>query len=322
VKQATNRALRRAAELIGSADELALACHVSPDGDALGSVVAVAHAASAAGKRVVASFGSPFVVSEAYDFLDLSVLVPPSAFPEEPEVMVVFDVAAADRLGELAGAAERAGTLVVVDHHITNKGFGDIIVVDAEAAAAAQLVFHLIGELGWPVTAKVATALMTGIVSDTGRFQYSSTDAEVLRVAAALVEAGARPEEVGRNLYEWVPFGYLRVSAAVMGRARLEQDPGFVWSVLYQDDLSGAQVGPEDLDLLIDHLRIAREAEVAALVKELAAGWKVSLRSRGRIDVGAIAAAEGGGGHHNAAGFNTDGALEDIIAGIRARIRG
>jgi phosphoesterase RecJ-like protein len=322
VKQATKRALLKAAEAIGSADELALACHISPDGDALGSVIAMAHAAVAAGKQVVASFGSPFVVSDTYDFLDLSVLVPPDEFPAEPQVMVVFDVAAADRLGELTRAAERAGTLVVVDHHVTNEGFGDVVVVDPGAAAAAQLAYYLIGELGWPMSRQVATALLAGIVSDTGRFQYSCTDAEVLRVAACLVDAGARPEEIGQNLYESAPFGYLYVSAAVLGRARLEEELSLVWSVLYEEDMSNARIGPEDVDPLIDDLRIVRGAEVAALVKETAAGWKVSLRSRGGVDVGAIAAAEGGGGHHNAAGFSADGEIDGIVAGIRAHLRG
>jgi phosphoesterase RecJ-like protein len=95
-----------------------------------------------------------------------------------------------------------------------------------------------------------------------------------------------------------------------------------VWSVLYRDDQARAGVGPEDLDLLIDGLRIAREAEVAVLLKEVEGGWKVSLRSRGAVDVGAIAAAAGGGGHHNAAGFTTGGDLESVVAAISERLRG
>ena len=322
MREATKEALAAAAEVIAAADKLALACHVSPDGDALGSIIGLAHAASAAGKEVVASFGSPFELSEAYAFLDLSALVPPEEFPTDPEVMIALDVAAVERLGELTEPAGRAGTLVIIDHHVTNEGFGDISIVDEQAAAAAQLAFYLIGELDWPLGERTATALLTGIVSDTGRFQYSSTDAEVFRVAAALLEAGARPEMVGQSLYESVPFGYLRASGAVLSRARLEEELSLVWSVLYEQDVSDAQVGPEDLDALIDDLRIAREAQVAALIKERAPGWKVSLRSRGGVDVGAIAAAEGGGGHHNAAGFDTDGKLEDIVAGIRAHLRG
>jgi phosphoesterase RecJ-like protein len=320
MKQAIRGSIRRAAEALSAAGEVALACHVSPDGDALGSMLGLAHAASGAGKKVAASFGAPFAVPAQYEFLDLGPLVPPERFPAAPEVMVVLDVASADRLGELAGPAARAGTLVVLDHHPTNPGFGHIAVVDPSAAATAQLVYHLLRRLSWPIDRRVATALLTGLVSDTGRFQYSSTDGSVLRIAAHLVEAGARPDEIGQRVYEWLPFGYLQASGAVLTRARLED--GLVWSVLYRDDQARAGVGPEDLDLLIDGLRIAREAEVAVLLKEVEGGWKVSLRSRGAVDVGAIAAAAGGGGHHNAAGFTTGGDLESVVAAISERLRG
>ena len=315
MKESIRKAVRRAAEVLAPAPELAVACHVSPDGDALGSMLGLARAAAAAGKRVTASFGAPFVVSAQYGFLDQTPLVPPSRFPAAPEVMVVLDVAAPDRLGELAGPAARAGTLVMLDHHATNPGFGHVAVVDPAAAATAELVYHLIRRLGWPLDRETATALLAGIVADTGRFQYSSTAPGVLRVAATLVAAGARPEEIGQRLYEWRPFGYLQVASAVLGRARLED--GLAWSVLYAADGSAAGVGPEDLDMLIDDLRVSREAEVTALVKEVAGGWKVSLRSRGRVDVGAIAAGHGGGGHHNAAGFNARGELAAVVAAVR-----
>ena len=315
MKESIRKAIRRAADVLAPAPELAVACHVSPDGDALGSMLGLARAAAAAGKPVVASFGSPFSVAAQYDFLDLSPLVPPRHFPAAPDVMVVVDVAAPDRLGELAGPASRAGTLVVLDHHATNPGFGHVVVVDPTAAATAELVYHLIRRLGWPLDRETATALLAGIVSDTGRFQYSSTAPGVLRVAAGLVAAGARPEAIGQRLYEWRPFGYLKVAAAVLGRAQLED--GLLWSVLYEADIAAAGVGPEDLDALIDDLRVAREAQVTALIKEVAGGWKVSLRSRGRVDVGAIAARHGGGGHHNAAGFNTGAEPAAVIAAIR-----
>ncbi|MBM3694538.1 MAG: bifunctional oligoribonuclease/PAP phosphatase NrnA [Actinobacteria bacterium] len=320
MKDSIRRAIRRAADALAAAPDLAVACHVSPDGDALGSTLGLARAAAAAGKRVVASFGSPFAVSEQFGFLDRAPLVPPEDFPASPALMVVLDAASPDRLGELAGPASRAGTLVVVDHHVTNPGFGHVAVVDPQAAATAELVYHLVRRLGWPVDRRTATALLAGIVSDTGRFQFSSTAPGVLRVAAALVAAGARPEDIGQRLYEWRPFGYLQVAAAVLGRARL--DGGLVWSVLYAADAAAAGVGPEDLDLLIDDLRVAREAEVAALVKETPEGWKVSLRSRGRVDVGTLAAAHGGGGHHNAAGFNMRGNLAAVVDAVRAGIHG
>jgi phosphoesterase RecJ-like protein len=313
--------IRAAAEAIAAADRLAITGHVNPDGDALGSALALALAARHAGKEAVVGFGGGSVIPDHYGFLDLGPVVDVAEFPDEPEVMVVFDTSSADRLADLAGAAERAQTLVVVDHHVTNGGLGDIAVIDATASASALLAYRLIEALGWPIDQAVATALHTGLVTDTGRFQYSSTDGETLRVAADLLDAGVRPEVIGQAVYESVPFGYLAASAAVLGRAVLEDDVSFVWSVVLKADIDAAGVDPSDLDGLIDDLRIAREAGVAALIKEVDQGFKVSLRSRGGVDVGSIAAANGGGGHHNAAGFTVPGPLSDVVERVRTGLR-
>lgn len=317
-----NSELQRAAEAIRAAGRLAISCHVGPDGDALGSALALAHAADTAGIDAVVSFGSPFVLPDVYHFLDLDPVVPPDEFPAEPEVMVVFDTGVRGRLAELAANAKAAGTLIVVDHHPSGgEEFGDIRVIDPAAGAAAQLCFYLIEELGWEIDRKVARCLLAGIVTDTGRFQYSSTSPEVMRVAAALLAAGARAEEVGQQLYESVPFGYLQVSSAVLGRAVLEPQLGLIWSILRADDLEQAEVGYADVDGLIDDMRIAREAGVAVLLKEIDGAIRASLRSRGDVDVGRIAAEEGGGGHHNAAGFTSADEPERIIERIRDRLR-
>ncbi len=313
--------LRKATEAIAAASSLAISCHVSPDGDALGSALALGHAATRAGKDVTVAFGGPPVVPQSLAFLDTSLLVPASGFPEAPEVMVVFDAGSADRLGELRTAAEAAGTLIVVDHHVTNTGFGDVAVIDPGAAASAQLCTYLLESLGWEIDEVVATCLLTGIVTDTGRFQYSATDGEVMRVAARLLDAGVRPETIGQAVYESVPFGYLQASSAVLGRAVLEEDLSLVWSVVTHADLKSAAVTYDDLDGLIDDLRIAREAGVAVLLKEVDDGWRVSMRSRGAVDVGRIAAAHGGGGHHNAAGFTIGGTADEVIESIRAGLR-
>jgi phosphoesterase RecJ-like protein len=190
--------------------------------------------------------------------------------------------------------------------------------VDPDAAATAQLVHELLGRLGWAVTKPIAEALYVGLVTDTGRFQYSSTTPAVHRLAADLLSAGVEPAGIGQRLYEEVPFGYLTVVSRVLGRARLETPPGLVWSTIGPDDLAAAGVSWEAVDSLIDLLRIAREAGVACLLKELRPGVvKGSLRSRGVADVAAVAASFGGGGHRNAAGFTTDRPVEQVIERIR-----
>jgi len=313
--------LDSAAEAITESDELALACHVGPDGDALGSMIGFGLAARTAGKNVIASFGSPFGVPSNLAFLPTDLLVEPQNFPASPRMMVVFDVGSADRLAELGSSASRAERLIVIDHHVTNDGFGDIAVIDPEAAATGVLVADILRILNWPITPEIATCLHTALVTDTGRFQYSNTTPSTLRLAADLVEAGAKPEEISKQVYEQAPFGYLKAAGVALSRATLDRDLGLVSTVLTENELDEAGVGWGDIDNLIDTLRLAEEADVAVLAKvHPGSRVKLSLRSRGATDVGALAFELGGGGHRFASGFTYEGTAEDAIDEVRKRI--
>ena len=313
--------LRLAAEVIAAAATLGAVCHERPDGDALGSMLGFAASARLAGRKVAVAVPPPGTVPQRYRFLPTHLLshrIDPS---HPPGTLVAFDCAAVDRLGGLAEIADRVDNLVVVDHHVSNAGFGTLDLIDPRAAATVELVHELILELGWPVDRTVATCLLTGLVTDTGRFQYSNTTGGTHRLAARLVEAGARPEQIGQSVYEEEPFGLLPVAGAVLGRARLDTRRGVVWSVLYLDDLRAADLDGEDTDLLIDLVRLPREAGVAMLIRETSAAQvRVSLRSRGKVDVGALAASLGGGGHHNAAGFSFRGAPPAAAAAVLERV--
>lgn len=306
--------IEEAAAVIADADSIALACHVGPDGDALGSMLGLGVAASNAGKEVVASFGSPFIIPHSLSFLPTGALVPPGEFPEAPELMVVLDAGSAERLGELGSNASDAGKVIVIDHHVTNAGFGDVAVIDPAAAATGELVYAILNELDWKITPDVAMCLHTALVTDTGRFSYSSTSPETLRIAADLVEAGAEPSVIGRHVYEEEPFGYLKALAVAMNRASLHPDLGAVATSITQEDLDEAGIEWSDTENLIDVLRLAVEADTAVLAKGHHDGRvKVSLRSRGDTDVGGLAAAMGGGGHRLAAGFTVEDDIETVI---------
>ena len=317
-------ALSQAAAKLVAADELVLACHVGPDGDALGSMLAVAVAATNAGKKVLPSFGPPFVLPPSYRFLPLDLLIAPDQIPAEPKLMLSFDAAGLDRLSALAGPATKAECLIVLDHHATGSGgFGHLNLIDVEAAATAEIAYALIIAAGWQVDRTVAQCLLTGLVTDTGRFQYSNTKPQTLRLAAELVNAGAQPDLIGRHIYEETPFGYLAVAGRVLERARLESAVGLVWSALYQSDLTELGMGMTDTDPLIDLVRLPLEARVAMLLKEQEeGGFKASLRSRGEVDVGLIAAEYGGGGHHNAAGFSHAGPVPVIVEAVIGQLAG
>ncbi len=309
------------AAAIRSSNELALACHVGPDGDALGSMLGLGIAAVNAGKEAVASFGSPFAVPGNLSFLPLDLLVAPSEFPKSPPLMVVFDAGSAERLGELEANANSASQVVVIDHHVTNEGFGHLQLIDPAAAATAELVAQVLDALGWPITKDVATCLHTAIVTDTGRFQYTNTRPETLTLAARLIGAGAKPDEISRHVYEEAPFGFLKVAGAALSDVRLDEEESLVSAVVTDDDLKSAGIDWGDIDNLINIVRLAEEADTAVIAKVHEDGRiKVSLRSRGATDVGGLASEMGGGGHRLAAGFTYEGEATAVLEEIRKRI--
>jgi bifunctional oligoribonuclease and PAP phosphatase NrnA len=319
---------------LDAAAEICLACHVRPDGDALGSMLAVAQALRARGAAsVIASFGDqPFGVPRLLRFLPgtglqgppadgAGLLRPPAAVPARPEVMITFDVSSVDRLGVLADRAASAGELIVLDHHASNPGFGTINLIDPDAAATAVLAAELIDRLGVPLTADIAAGLYTGLATDTGSFRFSATPA-VHRLAARLLETGIDAEAIAQQLWDSVPFGYLAVLSAALDRAVLEPSEaaghGLVWTTVTRADRAGAGLPLEVTEGVIDEVRRSQEADVAVVFKEADDGrWHVSARSKGRVDVGRAAVALGGGGHSQAAGFTTGG----TVAGAMARLR-
>jgi bifunctional oligoribonuclease and PAP phosphatase NrnA len=313
-------ALARAASAIAGAERVALACHVNPDGDALGSMLGLLHVLHAAGRPYVASFSEPFGVAPHYRELPgLDLLVSPAEFPEVPEVMVTFDSGALHRLGDLAGAAKSATELVVLDHHVSNERYGTINVIVPDAAATSVVVHGLIGELGLPLNRDAAVCLYAALVCDTGRFQYETTTPAVFELAAQLVSFGVPVARLSRSLFEEHRFAYLKLLGAALERAVLDPEHSFVYTSVTQADLAHYGVTFEEVEGLIDVVRRTSEAEVAAVLKEGTDGLtRVSLRSLGAVDVCRIAQSQGGGGHRFAAGFSTDEPIPEIVARIQA----
>ena len=319
----TNPDWARAVGLLDGAERVCLACHVRPDADALGSMVAVARTLHDRGQRVVASFGDPFAIPAILTFLPgLELLTPPDRFPARPEVMMSFDASSTDRLGELAGPAAAAAELIVVDHHASNTGFGSVSLVDPAAAATAVLAAELIGRLGVALSRDIAVCLYAGLVTDTGSFRFSATTPQVHELAARLLAAGVNPAAVSRELYDRAPFGYLGMLAAALERAVLDSTAarglGLVWTTVTQADREPAKLPLDAAEAVIDEIRRTDEAEVAVVLKEDDAGvWQASVRSKDVVDVGTACAALGGGGHARAAGFSYAGRAVEAIAALK-----
>jgi len=317
----------RAIRALESAPRVALACHINPDPDAAGSMLGLAGYLAARGTEVVCSWGNePFEVPRWMSVLDGSAfVVEPGAFPRAPEVMVTLDTASPDRLGILGANAKRANEVIMVDHHRTNPGFGSIVVLDPGASSTAEVVFRMVERMGGELPDRAAACLYAGLVTDTGRFQYESTSPETLRVAAELRTHTFDHARMGQVLFEDAPFSYLRAAAVALERAVLVPEASLVWTYLLQGDLERTGSAMADTDDLIDLVRMAREADVACVLKQQCDGrFKVSLRSKGETDVGAVAQSFGGGGHRLAAGYTAGAGLEEsvgLLTEALARVR-
>jgi phosphoesterase RecJ-like protein len=309
--------LDRAAEVIGQAPSLALACHHTPDGDALGSMLALHHLALAAGKQSVASWPEPFEVAPHYTFLPgLDLATKPADYPSHPDLMVTFDCGSIGRLAELGAAARNATELIVVDHHATNDGYGTINVIDPDAAASAVVVRRLAERLGWPLTRAAAQCLYTGLICDTGRFQYDCTTPEVFALAKELAGYDLPIGTMNRKLFEEHRLAYLRLAGAALQRAEYDSDRRFVATWVTEGDLVEHGVVLDETEGLIDLLRRTTEADVSCVLKETPDGTKVSLRSVNGFDVGELAIGFGGGGHKAAAGFVDPRPVGELLAAI------
>ncbi len=314
--------LDRAAAAVRHADQIALACHVTPDGDALGSMLGLFHVLRAAGRHVVASFPSPFIVAPHYRELPgLDLLTKPEDFPAAPELMLTFDCGSLDRLGDLMPAATAARELAVIDHHISNDRYGTINVIEADAAASGWVVHRLVDALGLPLNRDAAVCLYAAIVCDTGRFQYDTTTPEVFDLARRLTEFDVPVARLSRALFEEHRFAYLRLLGEALAEAELVHDQRFVWTAVTQAMLARHDVTLDEVEGLIDILRRTAEAEVTCVLKEEADGTiRVSLRSLGEVDVRRIAEGHGGGGHRFAAGFTSHDDIPATVAAIRAAL--
>ena len=311
----------KAARALGEATTVALACHVNPDADALGSMLGLSNHLRALGKTTICSFpNDPFEPPRWASMLPgTDALVPPSAFPKDPTVMVTCDVASLDRLASLGGPAVRATTLIWIDHHVTNEGLGTIPIVDPSASSTCELVWRLLEVLGGEVRNETAMCLYAGLVTDTGRFQYEAVRPDTLRLAAELREFPFDHARLVQALYEDSGAAYLRLVGVALERLRVERDADLVWTYLTRADLDRTDLEPGDADDLIDVVRTARDADVAAVVKQQRDGrFKVSLRSRGGHDVAAVASRFGGGGHRLAAGYTSNQALAATVESLRA----
>jgi phosphoesterase RecJ-like protein len=310
-----------------TADKLLLTTHENPDGDALGSLLAMHWIVTQLGKDSVMymspdEFPLPWEY-RSFTFEEDLVGEPP---PDVHERTIVFlDCGNIDRMPVDFLQAEGLHILNI-DHHHDNTRFGTVNLVAPEASCTAEIVWRLSKELGAELTPAIADALYVGLVTDTGRFSYENTSPEAHRMAADLIEAGVEPHKVYRRLFEDLPFRRLLLLQRAL--ASVERHDGGTLTIAHVTKPDFEETGALETDSegIVDHMRAVEGTVVAVLVRDLLADdrqgrRKVSLRATdGRVDVSRIARALGGGGHPQAAGFSTEMSYDELVEALRRQV--
>ncbi len=307
--------LDEAVQAVWSATRIVLACHVNPDGDAIGSMLGFGLGLEALGKEV--TYLSADGIPETLAFLPGIEKIQTHTDRRDFGLGVGLDAGDLKRLGESAEVVLSAPLVMDIDHHVTGGQFGQVRLLDATSASTAELVYDLLLALGVEITPEIAQCLLCGVLTDTGSFRFSNTKPRTMAVGGALIAAGASPTVIYESVYENASFGAQKLLGRAMDRMARSTDGKLVWSWVIQSDFTEFDATDKDTDGIATALRAVRGAEVAMFLRQMPSGkLRVSLRAQEPWDVAAVAASFGGGGHKLASGCSLDGPPEAAIEAL------
>jgi phosphoesterase RecJ-like protein len=311
---------------IKTAKRPAVVSHADPDGDAIGSLLAMGLALIKSGKQT--TLYNAGTIPAVYRFLPgVDRIVHRLEAPENHDLALVLDCGDPSRIGEECRSVERIGFVINIDHHVSNTGFGQMRLIDTQACATAEIVYRIIRALGVPFDPAIAAAVYTGILTDTGSFRFSNTNAAAFAISCEMMEAGADPYDVAQHVYGTYSLGRIKLLNLALNSIEISRNGSLSIMTITRGMLAETGTQPEDADGMINYARRIQDIKVAALIHEYANGrasatgralYHVSLRSDGRVDVAALAGSFGGGGHASAAGFQTDAPLSEIKSALIA----
>ncbi len=312
-------------DLLNKSRNVLIASHQGPDGDALGSLIAMGLALKDRGKRV--TLYNESATPAVYSFLpSVNLITDRTEDLSEYDTAIVLDCSELDRIGALAGKIRRIPLLINIDHHITNNFFGDYQHVDHSACSTCEIVHGLIKKMGVPITRTIAYAVYTGILTDTGSFRFQNTNQSAFSICNEMIAAGVEPFTVASHVYGTYTLGRVKLLNMVLDSIEVSRNGKLSFMAITQSMLKKTRTQPSDVTGLIDYARQIEDVKVAVLIKETfnfdvpsiddemqyGNRFQVSLRSDGSVDVAAIAAMFGGGGHVTAAGFSIESSLNDL----------
>lgn len=296
-----------------------LASHENPDGDAIGSLLALGHALEFLKKRTVLYNPSP--IPAVYRFLPAIKRVARQLRKgDDFDTAVILDCGDLERIGPGAAVAGRIPVTINVDHHITNTGFGTYQLIDTQACATAEIVYRLITALEVPISRDIADSIYTGILTDTGSFRFSNTNEAAFGICREMIARGADPYQIAQQVYGKYSLGRIKLLNRALDSIEISGNGKLSLMTVTKEMFYETGTRPEDADGLINYARQIETVAVAALIQEHMNNksslkkdqFHVSLRSDGSVDVARIAAAFGGGGHASASGFSVQAPLADI----------
>lgn len=313
------------ARLVEGARTIAICAHTSPDGDALGSGLALAEIIERSwpGREVTCLLADNDVVPRTYAFLPgAERYVRAREFEGAPDLFVCVDLSQPSRLADARAVLERSARVAVLDHHPCDEPCWDAGVVRPDAAAAGVIVAEFARHVGCALTPSIAQNLLCALMTDTGCFQYQNANGEAFCVASSLVEAGASPSEVSLHVYQSDRLAYLHLSATVMGRIVTFEQGRIAYSYATSADLAATGVPVAECDGLVDLVRRVDGCEVALFLKEVPGGLvRGNLRAKSDRDISVIAREMGGGGHPAAAGFTVEGDIDQALSTVLPKLR-
>ena len=299
---------------IKEAKHLLLVSHRDPDGDAIGSLLALGLASGKLGIKATLFNASP--IPAVYRFLPSAQrIVRHIKKANTYDVALILDCGHLSRIGDAGQTVEKIPVIINIDHHVTNTGFGDIQLIDPLACSTAEIVYRLIKALDVPLDKAIATSIYTGILTDTGSFRFSSTNQAAFAISQEMAELGVEPHDVAQHVYGTYALGRIKLLNLALDSIEISDNGKLSVMTVTDAMLEETRTQAEDVDGLINYARRIEDVKMAALIQEQKNGkansnelrkFHVSLRSDGTVEVAAIAGAFGGGGHSSAAGFQVE----------------
>lgn len=306
-----------------SANDILLVCHINPDGDTLGSMLALALGLSAMGKKttLVSSDGVPPTLSFLPGVDQIQTQTERRDFP----LAVVLDAGDLARTGAARDAVLAAQTIIDIDHHVTAGAFGQIRLLDAKAAATAEIVYDVLLDLGVPLTQPIAECLLCGLLTDTGSFRFNNVTPRTMALGGDMIALGASPNTIAEWAFENKSWGGQKLLGRALDNMKRTPDGKIVWTHVTQADFAEFGATDEDSEGVVSAIRMVRGTDAALFLREMPTGkLRVSLRARDPLDVSVVAARFGGGGHRLASGCTLVGPIEkaeaELVAAVQEQI--